>query len=105
MPRGVREVASRRWPAVVILDADGRIASITDGARRGANPTRGSMRSRAGRADGSWSTPHTVHDHIKAIFDKAGVNSRGELVGKLFSEHLLESMTENIAHPAVVTSG
>ena len=46
-----------------------------------------------------------MRDHIKAIFDKAGVNSRGELVGKLFSEHLLESMTENIAHPAVVTSG
>lgn len=33
---------------------------------------------------------HTVRDHIKAIFDKAGVNSRGELVARLFAEHLLD---------------
>jgi DNA-binding CsgD family transcriptional regulator len=33
---------------------------------------------------------HTVRDHIKAIFDKAGVNTRGELVARLFSEHLLD---------------
>ncbi len=31
---------------------------------------------------------HTVHDHIKAIFAKCGVSSRGELVAGLFSSHL-----------------
>jgi DNA-binding NarL/FixJ family response regulator len=30
---------------------------------------------------------HTVRDHVKAIFHKVGVSSRGELVAKLFAEH------------------
>jgi DNA-binding CsgD family transcriptional regulator len=30
---------------------------------------------------------HTVRDHIKAIFAKVGVSSRGELVAKLFADH------------------
>jgi DNA-binding CsgD family transcriptional regulator len=32
-------------------------------------------------------SPHTVRDHLKAIFAKVGVASRGELVAKLFAEH------------------
>jgi DNA-binding NarL/FixJ family response regulator len=28
-----------------------------------------------------------VRDHVKAIFDKVGVTSRGELVAKLFTDH------------------
>ncbi|WP_020674102.1 helix-turn-helix domain-containing protein [Amycolatopsis nigrescens] len=32
-------------------------------------------------------SPHTIRDHIKTIFDKVRVSSRGELVAKLFTEH------------------
>jgi len=30
---------------------------------------------------------YTVQDHLKAIFDKTGARSRGELVGRIFLEH------------------
>ena len=30
---------------------------------------------------------HTVRDHVKSIFAKLGVSTRGELVAKLFAEH------------------
>ena len=30
---------------------------------------------------------HTVRDHVKAIFAKVGVSSRGELVARLFADH------------------
>ncbi len=39
---------------------------------------------------------HTVHDHIKAIYAKCGVSSRGELVAGLFTNHL------HAAHEAAV---
>ena len=38
-------------------------------------------------ADKLFLSAHTVRDHVKAIFSKVGVSSRGELVAKLFAEH------------------
>lgn len=35
---------------------------------------------------------HTVRDHLKAVFGKVGVGSRGELVAKLFAEHYRPSL-------------
>jgi DNA-binding NarL/FixJ family response regulator len=39
-----------------------------------------------------------VRDHVKAIFDKTHVNSRGELVARIFSEHLLDGLEAAVRH-------
>ncbi|WP_231336327.1 helix-turn-helix transcriptional regulator [Actinomadura graeca] len=32
-------------------------------------------------------SPHTVRDHVKTVFAKTRVSSRGELVARLFAEN------------------
>jgi DNA-binding CsgD family transcriptional regulator len=41
---------------------------------------------------------HTVNDHIKVIFTKAGVSSRGELVARLFADYVREPYRAAVAH-------
>jgi len=38
---------------------------------------------------------HTVNDHVKAIFDKTGSRSRGDLLGRIFAAHYLPSLKAN----------
>jgi DNA-binding CsgD family transcriptional regulator len=47
-------------------------------------------------AGGLLLSPHTVRDHVKAIFAKVEVSSRGELVAKLFAEHYEPAYAEQI---------
>lgn len=42
---------------------------------------------------------YTVRDHVKAIYDKAGVNSRGELVARLFADHVLPNFHHAVSRP------
>ncbi|MGQ0479684.1 MAG: LuxR C-terminal-related transcriptional regulator [Pseudonocardia sp.] len=43
-------------------------------------------------------SPHTVRDYVKAVFEKVGVTSRGELVAKLFAEHYADPMHDALVH-------
>ncbi|HEY8473319.1 MAG TPA: helix-turn-helix transcriptional regulator [Natronosporangium sp.] len=48
-------------------------------------------------------SPHTVRDHIKALFGKVGVRSRTELVGRIFAEHYFDRLEANLDRtPAAV---
>lgn len=44
-------------------------------------------------------SPYTVQDHLKAIFAKTGVGTRGELVGQIFLEHYIPRWDDAPAAP------
>jgi DNA-binding CsgD family transcriptional regulator len=39
---------------------------------------------------------YTVQDHLKAVYEKTGVSSRGELVAKMFADHYHDELAEAI---------
>jgi DNA-binding CsgD family transcriptional regulator len=85
-PAPAADVAAIAADAFDLSDRERQIA---------ASITRG--KSTAVIADELHLSPHTVRDHVKSIFHKTRVSSRGELVAKLYAEHYQPSQQPVIA--------
>src|SRR6185312_12011156 len=75
-----------------VLEGTGQVALIIEAyglSGRELEVTRAIARglSTAEIAAELYLSPHTVRDHVKALFEKVGVSSRGELVHRVFAEH------------------
>jgi len=76
------EPASRADLAPLIIQAGGltaREVEITGMLMRGLSITK--------IASALWLSPHSLRDHVGAVFGKLGVSSRPELTAMLFHEH------------------
>jgi len=63
--------------------SSGNRRSVRSSASRAEDP----VRAGADIAGELFLSRHTIRDHLKAIFEKVGVSSRGELASKLFAGH------------------
>ncbi len=87
----VTEPAAPSDLAVLVADAYGltpRELQVTQWVARGTATD--------GIAAALFLSPHTVRDHLKAVFGKTGVSSRGELVALLFTDHYWPALPEPV---------